>query len=328
MFLVIKTSSLGDIIQTFPALAYLRDKFPEARIDWVVEAGYAELVRAHPAVTSVLAIDTKKWRKGGNLSQFFKFRKELIQKRYDAAFDFQGNIKSGIILGCTKAKEKVGFGLKSVREWPNIFLTKRKIDPPKGLNIRDDYLFLVQSFFNDFRPKNGEVQLLLSLDERKEVEALLKKLPLTRRLLIAPKSAWPNKEMGLEKLVRFLKKEEGFFLFVWGRESEKEVAQKLSAFFPERSLILNPLKLPQLQYLMSQLDLVIAMDSLPLHLAATTSVPTLSFFGPTQAKKFGPLGPQHRSFQGTCPYNIEFEKQCPRLRTCQTGACIKNVDVT
>jgi heptosyltransferase-1 len=61
--LLIKTSSLGDIIHAFPTLSFLRQKFPDAKIDWVVEKPFAELVKAHPFVNDVLTVDTKGWRK-------------------------------------------------------------------------------------------------------------------------------------------------------------------------------------------------------------------------------------------------------------------------
>jgi heptosyltransferase-1 len=76
---------------------------------------------------------------------------------------------------------------------------------------------------------------------------------------------------------------------------------------------------------MDSVDLVVAMDSLPLHLAGTTKVKTFSVFGASLASKFKPAGKKHLTLQGHCPYGRVFEKRCPILRTCPTGACIRSL---
>ena len=76
---------------------------------------------------------------------------------------------------------------------------------------------------------------------------------------------------------------------------------------------------------MASVDMVIAMDSLPLHLAGTTETPTFSIFGASSANKYKPKGKKHLAFQGTCPYKRTFERRCPVLRTCSTGACIRDL---
>jgi heptosyltransferase-1 len=73
------------------------------------------------------------------------------------------------------------------------------------------------------------------------------------------------------------------------------------------------------------MDCVIAMDSAALHLCGTTLTPSFSVFGPSAASIYKPLGSQHTHVQGFCPYKQEFIQRCPLLRTCKTGACIKNL---
>jgi len=73
------------------------------------------------------------------------------------------------------------------------------------------------------------------------------------------------------------------------------------------------------------MQLVIAMDSLPLHLAGTTNTKTFSFFGPSSSAKFMPMGEQHHAFQGSCPYGKVIQRRCPIIRTCKTGACLRGI---
>ncbi|NGX47150.1 MAG: Lipopolysaccharide heptosyltransferase 1, partial [Chlamydiae bacterium] len=98
-FLIVKTSSIGDVIQSFHLIDYLKKRFPKCQIDWVVEKEIAPLLHAHPELDRILEVDTRLWRK--NLLKHQKaissFRKLLRKKNYDALFDLQGNTKSGFI---------------------------------------------------------------------------------------------------------------------------------------------------------------------------------------------------------------------------------------
>lgn len=335
-FLIVKTSSLGDIIQTFPSLGYLRSKFPEAQIDWVAEKSFAELVLSHPGVNQVYTLDSKLWRKGffsmNHWKEILQFRKELQGTAYDAVFDLQGNVKSGIITTLARSQSKVGFGWKTVHEKPNILFTNKRYDPPQGVNIREDYLRVVKGYFGDAASfSDPQVLLRLTPPQEKQVEQIISKpeLALGPKVMVCPGSAWPNKQLTKEALVDFLIRLQNHlacsFVFVWGSQAELQLAQELQTKFSPQSILLDRLPLPALQNLMNEMDLVVAMDSLPLHLAGTTRAATFSVFGASLASKFKPEGKRHLSVQGTCPYSRSFEKRCPVIRTCPTGACIRSL---
>jgi len=327
--LIVKTSSLGDIIQTFPALDYLRRKFPSAEIDWVVENPFIELVKANPQVNRIFTIESKKWRKQffsrESCQQALQCARELRKTRYDLLFDLQGNLKSSLIVFLARAKKKVGFGLKTVHEWPNIFFTSQRVNPAKDKNIREDYLGVVKGYFKDFTEcAIHPISLKLEPLQQQKLTALFAHVH-KKPTLVCPSSAWPNKCLSEETLIQLLKNiRQGPYWFIWGNQSERESALKLSAHFPD-SMVLERLSLPLLQHVMARCRLVVAMDSLPLHLCGTTQTPSMSFFGPSSAKKFAPLGSHHFAFQGNCPYGQLFEKTCPKLRTCPTGLCLKSL---
>jgi heptosyltransferase-1 len=332
--LLIKTSALGDIVHSFSVVDYLRKKFPAAQIDWVVEAPFSDLVLSHPYVDNVLTLSTKSWRKQWNKLETWrslgKFRKFLRKESYDVAFDLQGNIKSGLILSQVRSQRKIGFGKTSVPEWPNMLFTHERFNPSIGNNIRYDYLSLVTASFNeDVSSVNETILLKISKEEQIALDGLISQFKDHQRPIVAvcPGSAWRNKQMTLETLKQFLfllsNDLKCSFLFVWGNPEERKLVEQLQ--FPDRSFIADKMALPMLQNLLSRCDLVIAMDSLPLHLAGTTTTPTFSIFGASSAVKYKPLGTQHHTFQGSCPYGREFAKRCPILRTCLTGACIHDL---
>jgi heptosyltransferase-1 len=323
-FLIVKTSSLGDIVQSFDLLVYLKTKFPNCLIDWVVERRCSEILKAHPYVNNVIEIDSKKL----SISELKKTIGHLRAKKYDVVFDIQANIKSGIVLFFTKAKEKVGF--KKVAEWPNLLFTTKKMAITEGLNIRQDYVNVAKMYFGDQESLISQQMPLLKILE-KENEAIDDQLKVAKdkiKILVAPGSRWDNKCLDRGRLLAFLKSysSKAFFFLSHGSDSDLRDCIYIHEHIKEQSCLLPKSSLASLQNMMSKVDLVIAVDSLPLHLAATTNVKTLSFFGPSSLKKFAPQGANHTSFQGQCPFKVAFEKRCPKLRKCDFGDCTKDLN--
>ncbi len=334
--LIIKTSALGDIIQAFPVLSYLKQKFPLSKITWIAEEMAYSLLKAHPLIDQVIKISTKRWRK-----KFFHYqtwqeigqlKRELKQETYDLVIDLQGNSKSGLLCFYTLSLVKIGFGKKTVAEWPNLLFTQQQYDPSIGHSIYRDYVKLVQLHFQDETVfKEESIKFELSIEEQQLVQQALAHplLQHKRRLMICAGAAWQNKQMTHAHLTDFLKEihlqAEVVFIFIWGSAQEKSQVELLQQDFPANSLILDKWPLPVLQAYMQAMDEIISMDSLPLHLAATTSTPTFSIFGPSSLHKYKPPGLTHRGLQGVCPYGQQFEKRCPFLRTCPTGACLHDL---
>lgn len=332
--LLVKTSSIGDVIQTLPTLQYLRARFPEATIDWVVEESNSSLLSASSLLSHIITIDTKAWRSSlGAWKTFFSTLKNLRSKKYDLLFDLQGNAKSACVTFLARAKEKIGFDSTHVQEKINLLVTTRKISLAKTLNAQMKYLQLIQRYFNDdaiFLPQS--IPMNLTFLEKSRLETLLanRSLKVPMRLMIAAHSRWPNKEIQVETLCSLLthisNQYSVCFLFVYHTESEKQQADYMIQRFKSQSLSIGELSLPLWQTLMSQMDGVICVDSAALHLCATTNTPSFSIFGPSLAECYRPVGLQHFSVQGSCPYKVQFWSRCPLLRKCATGACLKNLD--
>lgn len=293
--LIVKTSALGDIIQAFPVL----DALEGHTIDWVVEERFLPLVQTHPLIRKAIPI---------TMNRVFSSLRAVRQRRYDVVFDLQGNCKSGLFTLAARGDVKVGFGMKSVREWPNLLATHRHYNVPLNINMRLQYLGLIEAYF----------QKKLSLKEMTGAPRPFKKI------MVCPGSKWANKQLSVKTWVDFLGRIEGAaFLFVWGSEQEKSMCEEMREKLGGE--VSGKLTLPEWQQKMKEMDLVVAVDSSALHLAAAAQIPTFSVFGPTSLELFKPLGAHHTAYQGTCPYNRQFIKTCPVLRSCPTGACIKNI---
>jgi len=319
-FLIVKTSALGDIVHAYPVVSYLKEKFPDCVIDWIVEKPFAELVSSHPQMRKAIHVQTKKWIKSPfskeTRQEFRAFKKQL--DCYDLIIDLQGNMKSAFLGYCAKGKIRIGFGRKSVPEWPNLLFNNHRYDPPPEINIRHEYLSLVQQYFQDHQ---AYIPPAVPLNSDFDPTPYLSST--SRNLMVCAGANWENKRLSTETLLTYLHKQENtHILLTWGNEEEKEYAASLQKQLID-AIVIPKLPFPDLQKLMASVDFVFSVDSFPLHLAGTTATPTFSVFGPSLAEKYRPLGPQHRSIQGECPYGIQFKRRCPRLRTCETGACIK-----
>jgi heptosyltransferase I len=334
--LIVKTSAIGDVIQTFPVLEYLRKRFPNGCIDWAVERGCSTLLKSHPLIDHVISLDTKTWRKQLSSKETWKtvfgFCKELRSKQYDLLFDLQGNSKSALVTGFAKAKIKIGFSWNSVAEKPNWLVTNTRFNIATKVNAREKYLHLVKAYFNDEESfQDSAVHLTLNTQEKERLEGLrsdyLQKQPF--RLMICFGSKWPNKQLSFETLKNLMglihSSLEVFSVFIWSSQEEKDVADKLQSAFPDRSISLGDLSLNLWQTLMYDMNGIITVDSAALHLCGTTSTPSFSIFGSSSASAYKPLGVHHVSYQGTCPYKRSFRQRCPILRTCSSGACIRDL---
>jgi heptosyltransferase I len=335
--LIVKMSALGDIVHALPVLQFLKQCHPDCEVDWVVEQPYAELIQAHPLVNRAICVQTKKWRsqpfKRATWQQIVQFIHELRRCQYDLLLDLQGNSKSGLVTAAARCTFKVGFAYPAVSEWLNLLATHRKYHPPKDRNVREEYLFLAQCALGNFEEKvNGDIKLNLTAQEKIQIQPILENLQSSSNLkvLVCIGSNWVNKQLSKETLKTFLeclgKQYKANFYFIWGNPVEKSIAEELIHSLDPFALLVHKVSLPSLQHLMMQVDVVFAMDSLPLHLAGITSTPTYSVFGASSAHKYKPIGEHHEAFQGSCPYGKKFEKRCHMLRTCKTGACIKHLE--
>ena len=117
--LLIKTSSLGDILHVLPALSDAAAAIPGIRFDWVVEEAFAEVPSWHPAVDRVIPVAIRRWRKNGLRAllsgEWGGFRKQLRMEEYDQVLDAQGLIKSALVSWMARG-ERVGLDADSARE--------------------------------------------------------------------------------------------------------------------------------------------------------------------------------------------------------------------
>jgi heptosyltransferase I len=330
--LIIKLSSLGDVIQTLPVLIPLRKKFPNAKISWLVEEEAAELINGHPLVDQIIISRKNRWiqslRNPGRLSQTVQegnaFCKDLRSCFYDFVIDFQGLFKSGIFVGISRGKRKLGFA--PVREKAHIFLNEKISFPKTPLHAVERYLFLIASvgrtggtpeFFIPIR-QNHRDRVLKFLRENDIIFAQ----PL---ILLHPGTRWKTKLWVEEKwavLGDWLQEKTGGQVVFTGSVNDFSLIERITAKmrFPAINTA-GIWGLNELAFLQKQADVVIIPDSGPMHLAAAMGTRVVALFGPTDPKLTAPYGEGHRIIMKTIECQPCFKRKCSSIE------CMKEITV-
>jgi heptosyltransferase-1 len=125
--LIIKPSSLGDVVHSLPFLNVIRTCVPKAEIHWVIAKGFEGLLEGHPMVNKLWIINKDKWKKiknvKGTINELKGLFKELKKEKFDLVLDLQGLLRSGILTSATSAPVRIGFA--EAREGSKFFYTHK-----------------------------------------------------------------------------------------------------------------------------------------------------------------------------------------------------------
>ncbi len=334
--LIIKTSSLGDVIHALPVLDYLRQVAPEARIDWVVEEPFLPLVAQNPLLDRVHVIRTKAWRKVPFARQtrheVSLLRTALRDAQYDLVFDLQGNLKSGLVAWLTGARQRIGFSADTVQERLNLLFTTTRI-PFRAEDNRASarYLRLVSSpFGRDYPEMNIATTIVPAAEDEATATAYLSGLPQGRKLLLQVGTTWETKlwypEGWIELAQRILAYDPATTLLInWGSPAEKELGERIIAEVGCSVQLLPWFKIKELISVIKKMDLVIGGDTGPVYLAGAMDRPTVSLYRATKADLYAPAGPQHRAVQAAMPCAGCLLTRCERNDQCSRSITVDAV---
>jgi len=276
--LIIKPSSLGDIIHGLQIATSLRAQRDDLRISWIVREMFAPLVRVCAAVDRVYVFE----RLGGATS-FLKLMREVRKTKFDYVFDMQGLLRTGIMTSRARARHKVG--RTDAREWSGIFYDQ-KIPLPAGGRRSHALDILLQ-----FCPVLGAKPELQGRLQFRQADDLNLKFAEGkgggRPYLMFPDSRRPEKRWGgFKQLTEMLLREDRTRKVIWAGNN----------FLPDRGSfpaaqflnLTGNTSLVSLPALIRRAEWVITNDSGPMHLAAASGVRVFAIFGPTDPLLYGP----------------------------------------
>ena len=286
--LLVKTSSLGDVIHNLPVVSDLRRAFPEATIDWCVEESFAEIPRLHPDVSDVIPVAIRRWRKSIGNAQTWKqiaaFRRRIGATRYDAILDTQGLIKSGLI-GRLAHGTRYGYATEVARErLAARFYDKTFVIPPNAHAVlRNRWLGAAAfdypvDFPLDYGVTTPEIELPWLTAERHAV--LL--TATSRDDKLWSESHWIALGQALQK--RGLSP-----VLPSGNPVERARAERVAAEIPG-AVVAPRLTLRELAALLGRSTIAFGVDTGLAHLATALRVPTIALYVTTDPALTGVLG--------------------------------------
>ncbi|MBD1549876.1 lipopolysaccharide heptosyltransferase I [Pseudomonas typographi] len=296
--LLIKTSSLGDVIHAMPALTDAARAIPGIRFDWVVEEGFAELPTWHPAVDKVIPVAIRRWRK--HLWQTYKsgewkaFKASLRERRYDLVLDAQGLFKSAWLTRYVNGPAfrargghtpVAGMDARSAREPIAARFYDRKVPVARGQHAVERLrLLFALALGYDLPPGPGQYGL-----NRSRLLAIPNPAPF---VVFLHGTTWATKhwpEVYWRELAERLRLANIGVRLPWGNEEEFRRAHRIAAGM-NNVQVLPKLNLAGVAGVLVQARACVAVDTGLGHLAAALDVPTVSVYGPTNPGLTGAYG--------------------------------------
>ncbi len=329
--LIVKLSAFGDIVHALPLLPVIKKAVPMGEIFWALDTRFLELLEGNPYLSGTIPLSIKDLKKRKDVKTFLKVCREVREMRrhgFDTAIDIQGNIKSGIISWLSGAPQRVGFDDEGVRERGNLLFTNRKTGSvdgdrhifQKSMRVVHEALqipMVNEPFFPAIQPGDELIR---------QVKGKINMDGEGTDVAIHHGTTWETKRLSSLKWSRIM--DDAFSLFgernlsfylTWGNREELSVAESIAKEVKSggRVIVTPGLTIRELAAFYSLVDLVIAPDTGPLHLAAAAGAKTLSFYLSTKGERNAPIGPGHRFLQAEVECTACLRKKCKDRALCE-----------
>jgi len=306
--LIVKLSSLGDVIHSLPALTDAIGHYPGLSFDWVVEPAFAEIASWHQSVVKTIPCPLRRWRqnpyscfKNGELRSFVR---NLRQKPYDLIIDLQGLLKSAVITAIAKGPA-AGYHAQSAREPLATLFYRKKAKVELEQHAIQRNRLLMSQLLNYPMPTDPPRYGLLQNFPRFESH-----LPY---LVFLHATTWISKHWPESYWIRLGKiaARQGWLIKLpWGNILERERALRIQQNLGEICEVLPKLSLKELAGVLQGAKAVVAVDTGLAHLATALEVPTLALYGPTSPKRSGTWGEHQRSLSADFSCAPCFKRDC------------------
>jgi heptosyltransferase I len=332
--LFIKLSAIGDVVQTLPALEAIKNVYPGAEITWVVEEAAAGILEGHPLIDRLLVSRRKSWIAmmknprtfASGFGSLVRFIRDLRTTRYDIAIDFQGLLKSGILIGLARADRKIGFD--KTRELSYLFLNERLPAYDIEKHALERYLDVAR-YLGAKDPKPTCTLPIAS--EIESIQSRLDALNLKRSpiVVINPVARWKTKlwpEGNFAELADRLVKEKEALVIFTGSTGDSIVVNRVLGLMKQNALNwAGGTSLKELAALAALSDLFVTTDTGPMHLAAAAGAKVIALFGPTAPWRTGPYGQLDRVVRTGVDCSPCFSRTCDKDVLCMRGITVEDV---
>lgn len=292
--LIIKPSSLGDIILALPALTALRKSFPDAKISWLIRPEFAPILENHPHLTEIIIFDRKflgkAWFHPGALASLVSLIKRLRHAEFDAVIDFQGLFRTASLAWLSGCKKR--FGIANARELAPLFYTHKITQTKDCIHLVDFYLKIIKA------AGASELDVEFVLPQHPEaadsVAGLLQSRDISPDNYVAliPGSAHEDKRWPVERfaeLAERISSQFGLPIVATGDSGESALIEKLKDLSNVHvANIAGKTSLSELVVLLKNARLVVSNDTGPGHIAAALSTPLVLMFSWSNPARIAP----------------------------------------
>jgi lipopolysaccharide heptosyltransferase I len=313
-FLIVRLGSLGDVIHAIPAAAALRQRYPHARIDWLVDPRYVELLHLVEPLDERIPIDPRSLGRAGERQGFVKTLRALRAARYDAVIDLQGLVKSALLARAAGGRRTVGFPRAHLREPAARLLYTHAPDPGAATHVIQKNLALLAAV----GVSHPQVRFPINIPRTTAVQAVADRAG-DGYALLNPGAAWPNKRWPPERfgaVAAALREGAGLLSFVLWGPGEEQLAADVVAAAAGAAELAPATTIPDLVGLARGARLMVSGDTGPLHVAAAVGTPVVALFGPTFPERNGPWAAHDVTISRVQRCECLYERQCRRADRC------------
>lgn len=277
-------SAIGDAVHVLPLITALERHDPGTRVTWVLQPGPASLVRGHPSVDEIILFDKRRGFRG-----LLDIRRSLAGRQFDVVLDLQVYIKAGLVTALSRAPVKLGFDRARARDLNWLFTTRRIPAAPPG-HVQDQYLEFLAELGVPAHPMSWNLGPWPH--EREAQRAMSREIPGPIATLVIG-SSHPEKEWLPERWAELsdaLYERHGLTPVLAGGRSERELQTERAIIERARHRPRSTLGVPlrDLVALIDTSELVISLDTAPLHMSVALDRPVISLMGYNNPKRVGP----------------------------------------
>ncbi len=318
--LIVRLGALGDIVHTIPAAAALRAAFPEARIDWLVEAKHRAVLDLVMGIDRVVALE------GRSLAAWADVVRREREVAYDIALDFQGLMKSAVLARASGAARVAGFSVWHLRE-----KGARPFYSETDSTDGDDRAHVVWKNLRLLRVVGvdaAEVAFPLRAVASDARDQVIAAHGARKFALLNPGAAWPNKRWPpsqFGEVAAFLREVRGLSSVVLWGPGEEDLAQSVVHASGGAARLAPPTAIADLVALSREAALVVSGDTGPLHIAAAVGAPVVAVFGPTDPQRNGPWSASDVTVSRFESCACHYERQCSQSTWCLDGVTVAEV---
>jgi lipopolysaccharide heptosyltransferase I len=311
-FLIIRLGSLGDVVHGIPTAAALRQHFPEARLDWMVDPRYVELLELVEGIDHCIPFDPRDLVRSAHA---WSVLGDLRRTHYDAVIDLQGLFKSAVLARLAGGERTIGFPPAHLREPPaRVFYTDTP-DPGAATHVIQKGLGLLRALAVTATAVRFPLRIPQSAI-RAQIEA---EFGSKGYVLLNPGAAWPNKRWPAARfgaVASAIHHEHGVRSVVMWGPGEEPLAARVMAASAGAAEVAPPTAIADIVAIARGARLMVSGDTGPLHVAGAVGTPLVALFGPTQPERNGPWAPGDVTLSRAAACSCLYERRCSRAEPC------------